>query len=238
MELRVNESGHTLLLATHSVSLTDFRLALLTWWKVDGRNFPWRSATSPFHILMAEMMLRRTQARQVVSVYTKFVEQYPTVQALAGAPANQVSSSLRSLGLSWRIPAFQQLANVLISKFGGDVPADYGMLVELPGVGDYVAAAVCCFAFNQPHIIADTNTVRVIGRICGVPIHEESRRRKPIRRLLEIFLDSTYPREYNYGLLDLAASICTPSEPRCSTCPVVTHCKTGQARLEDLRQLS
>ena len=231
MEQEASNSEEILTVVDHAVPLTALRISLITWWKAHGRSFPWRLATNPFHILMAEMMLRRTQARQVVPVYARFVEQYPDAQALANASADDVARALYSLGLSWRVPAFQQLAQALVDRYAGIVPNDYDALVTLPGVGDYVAAAVCSFAFDQPRIIADTNTVRVIGRICGIPTHEESRRRKPIRDLLKGFLDHLYPRAYNYALLDLAALICTPSDPHCPDCPLVAFCKTGEERL-------
>lgn len=231
MEQAVSNSEEILTVVDHAVPLTALRISLITWWRAYGRSFPWRSATSPFHILMAEMMLRRTQAHQVVPVYTRFIEQYPDAQTLANAAADEVSKALYSLGLSWRVPAFQQLAQALVDRYAGAVPQDYDALVALPGVGDYVAAAVCSFAFEQPRTIADTNTVRVIGRICGIPTHQESRRRKPIRDLLHAFLDPLHPRAYNYALLDLAALICTPSAPHCPDCPLVAFCKIGQERL-------
>src|SRR6266545_90808 len=124
MVQEANNRGESLTVADHSVPLAVLRAALLSWWKEHGRNFPWRSTTSPFHMLMAEMMLRRTQARQVIPVYSRFVEQYPDAQALADAPVNAVADVLYSLGLAWRVPAFQQLAIALVNQYDGKVPAD------------------------------------------------------------------------------------------------------------------
>ena len=87
MEQEASNSEEILTVVDHAVPLTALRISLITWWKAHGRSFPWRLATNPFHILMAEMMLRRTQARQVVPVYARFVEQYPDAQALANASA-------------------------------------------------------------------------------------------------------------------------------------------------------
>lgn len=231
MDQKFYREADILTISGHPVSLTNLRAALLSWWRENGRSFPWRSTTSAFQILMAEMMLRRTQACQVVPVYVRFISQYPDARSLANAAASEVSDALYSLGLSWRVPAFQQLARVLVDQYDSYVPTDYNTLITLPGVGDYVAAAVCSFAFEQPRIIADTNTVRVAGRIYGISTHAESRRRKPIRELLEALLDRLDPRQFNYALLDLAALICTPSDPECSICPLNLLCKTGQERL-------
>src|SRR6266702_6334480 len=214
----------------HSFSLDLFHADLLRWDAMCRRIYPWRTTDNPFHIMMAELMLRRTQARQVVKIYEDFIAKYPDAYALATAPAEEVARSLFSLGLAWRVPAFQQIARALVAQYEGMVPSSYEALVALPGIGDYVASAVCCFAFNQAIIIVDTNTVRVAGRLFGVPTHAESRRRKPIRALLQALLDTENPKSYNYAMLDLAALLCTPANPNCSVCPLLSYCVTGQER--------
>jgi A/G-specific adenine glycosylase len=219
--------GTSMLISSPDV-LSELHEALLQWYRQHGRAFPWRETTNPFHILMAEMMLRRTQARQVVAVYERFCQTYPDPLALARAPEEEVRKQLYSLGLAWRIPAFQQLARQLVEEYDDHIPDRYDILITLPGVGDYVASAVCCFAFNQAITLADTNTVRVAGRIFGVPTNAESRRRASIRALLVSLLDRQEPRSYNYALLDLAALICTPRTPVCSLCPIQAFCVTGQ----------
>ncbi len=214
----------------HSFPLDQFHESLRAWDAKYRPIYPWRTTDNPFHIMMAELMLRRTQARQVVKVYQDFVVRYPDARALALAPAEEVARSLFSLGLAWRVPAFQQIARALLAQYEGVVPSSYDALVALPGIGDYVASAVCCFAFNQAIIIVDTNTVRVAGRLFGVPTHAESRRRKPVRALLQALLDSVDPKSYNYAMLDLAALLCTPTNPNCSACPLLSYCVTGQER--------
>jgi A/G-specific adenine glycosylase len=215
----------------HTLNLKLLHEKLCTWDARQRRIFPWRLTDNPFHIMMAELMLRRTQAKQVVGIYNAFVEKYPDPAHLASAPAEEVTQLLFSLGLAWRVPAFQQIAQQLVEKYNGQVPSNYDALITLPGVGDYVASAVCCFAFGQAISIVDTNTVRIAGRLFSVPTHAESRRRKPIRMLLERLLDRKNPRAYNYAMLDLAALICTPFNPQCARCPLVCCCMTGQERV-------
>lgn len=217
--------------ADHPLLPAAVQTELRAWGAQAGRSFPWRTTPNPFHILLAELMLRRTQARQVVGVYTPFIDRYPDAAALAAAPADEVAQALFSRGLTWRVPAFQHLARTLVAQHAGQVPADYTALVTLPGVGDYVASAVCCFAFDQPVIIADTNTVRVVGRLFGVPTHTESRRRKPVRAMLAALIDQPHPRAYNYALLELAALVCLPANPACARCPLRLHCKTSQEQV-------
>jgi A/G-specific adenine glycosylase len=214
----------------HTLPLDQFHTGLRSWDVRYRRVYPWRTTDNPFHIMMAELMLRRTQARQVVKVYQEFIVRYPDAQALADAPAEEVARSLYSLGLAWRVPAFQQIARALVERYDGMVPPDYDALVALPGIGDYVASAVCCFAFGQAVMIVDTNTVRVVGRLFSISTHAESRRRKPIRALLEALLDKEDPKSYNYAVLDLAALICTPANPGCPACPLLSYCATGQER--------
>jgi A/G-specific adenine glycosylase len=215
----------------HSLLLDQFHASLRIRDAGYRRIYPWRTTDNPFHIMIAELMLRRTQARQVVKVYEDFITKYPDARTLAMAPADEVARSLFSLGLSWRVPAFQQIARTLVEQYGGAVPSSYGALVALPGIGDYVASAVCCFAFGQALIVVDTNTVRVAGRLFGVRTHAESRRRKPVRTLLQALLDREDPKSYNYAMLDLAALVCTPENPNCSACPLLSYCATGQERM-------
>lgn len=215
----------------HEFSLDQFHKSLRSWDIKYRRIYPWRTTHNPFHIMMAELMLRRTQARQVVNIYEDFIAKYPDAHALAMAPSEEVEYSLFSLGLSWRLPAFQQIARTLIEQYEGAVPSSYDTLIALPGIGDYVASAVCCFAFHQAMIIVDTNTVRIVGRLFNVPTHAESRRRKPIRALLQALLDVEDPISYNYAMLDLAALICTPTNPDCPACPLLFYCITGQERI-------
>lgn len=218
---------------TDPALLLALRQKLLTWFDKHGRTFPWRQTRNPYHVLMAEMMLRRTQARQVVPVFHQFLLLFPDPSTLTTADSSLVERTLYSLGLAWRVPAFQGVAQALVDRFHGQVIADYHELLTLPGVGDYVAAAVCCFAFEQPLILADTNTVRVAGRVFGVPTNAESRRRKSVRALLEYLLDTDHPREFNLGLLDLAALICVPGIPHCDRCPILEYCITGREQIHD-----
>lgn len=217
----------------HTFSLNQFHESLLAWDARYRRIFPWRATENPFYIMIAELMLRRTQAQQVVKVYEDFIKKFPDARTLSDAPPNKVETTLFPLGLAWRVSAFQLIARILVEQYNGEVPANYDALVALPGIGDYVASAVCCFAFGQAVIIVDTNTVRVLGRLFNIPTHAESRRRKPVRVLLQSLLNQKNPKSYNYAMLDLAALICTPANPKCQVCPLLSYCATGQKQIKN-----
>jgi len=213
----------------------DLHRELNAWGKVHRREFPWRQTHNAFHILLAELMLRRTRASQVQPVYRRFIADYPNPTALVQGNPSDIGDHLFPLGLAWRMPAFQAIAEVLVTQYEGQVPQDYESLTQLPGVGDYVASAVICFAFGIPQALIDTNTVRVVGRIFGEKTHAESRRNKLIRTAIQGLMDPVSPREHNYNLLDLAALVCLPNNPLCSQCPILSLCTTGQARTAENR---
>ena len=208
-----------------------FRRHIAAWGKRNIREFPWRKTINPFHVLLSEMMLRRTNAPQVIEIYRDAIHKFPSAKELASATTENIISVFRPLGLMWRIQNIHEMASVLIEKFGGEVPSSYDQLKELPGVGDYVASAVCCFAYNQAMPIIDTNTVRVVGRYFGFKTHAESRRRKPVREVIKAVTSKTNARRYNYAFLDFAALVCKAIEPECPNCPLRNKCIYGQAKL-------
>ena len=176
-------------------------------------------------------MLRRTNAPQVVAIYQDVIRRYSDAESLARAPLDEVLAALRPLGLRWRAENIRKMAEVLTERFGGVVPSSYEELTQLPGVGDYVASAVCCFAFNQPVPVIDTNTVRVAGRYFGFQTHAESRRRKPVRETIAAVTSRTNARLFNMAFLDFAALTCKAVKPECPVCPLRFRCVYGQNRL-------
>jgi A/G-specific adenine glycosylase len=188
----------------------------------------------PYRILMAEVMLHRTQAPQVAPVYERFITRYPNVPVLARAMRNELHDALYSLGLRWRIDLIHAMANELMTRFDGRVPGEKADLLSLPGVSEYIASAVRCFAWNLPEPLIDTNTVRVTGRLFGLEIKDSSRRNRQFRELITALVDPDQPRVYNYALLDLADQVCTKKRPpACARCPVQKCCLYGNSALAD-----
>ncbi|NPV28481.1 MAG: A/G-specific adenine glycosylase [Firmicutes bacterium] len=205
--------------------LIAFRRSLIDWGQEHFRSFPWRLNRDPYRILVAEIMLHRTRASQVVPVYKKFINRYPDVKSLASATKNELHEVLFPLGLRWRVNLIHEMASSLVERFGGRVPEGREDLLSLPGISDYITGAVRCFAWNYPEPLADTNTVRIIGRLFGLRVSDSSRRNRHFRKLLAVLVDPDEAAAYNYALLDLANEVCTQKQlPKCSQCPVSVWC--------------
>jgi A/G-specific adenine glycosylase len=169
----------------HSVDAIAFRKALITWGNENFRAFPWRFTNDPYHVLMGEVMLHRTQARQVVPVYERFLERYPDLPALAKAKEEDLHGMLYSLGLKWRVRLIYEMVAELIQCFGGKIPSNRADFLSLPGVSDYIASAVCWFAWKHLQALIDTNTVRIAARVFNLKITDCLRRNRCFKALLE-----------------------------------------------------
>jgi A/G-specific adenine glycosylase len=180
------------------------------------------------------MMLRRTQARQVPPVYRDFLQKYPDVISLDNAAEEEVQLALYPLGLKWRARNFKSLAHELIVRFQGQIPQSRTELLNLPGIGPYVADAVRCFAFGEMATLADTNTVRVAARYFGFTYNAESRRQKSVVSAISRLIDTQVAAQSNYALLDFAAQICQARLPVCDNCPLAKRCKYIQSMQSDV----
>lgn len=209
----------------YTLDVVSFRKDLISWGKEHFRSFPWRFTRDPYHILMAEVMLHRTQASQVAPIYKIFIEKYPDMASLSSASRDDLHHVLYSLGLRWRIDLIIDMARQINERFSEQVPQDKAALLSLPGVSDYVASAVRCFAWNFPEAIIDTNTVRIAGRVFDQETKDSSRRNSLFRKLITTLVDTNEPRAYNFALLDLGARVCMKSQrPLCEVCPVQNYC--------------
>jgi A/G-specific adenine glycosylase len=214
--------------------LGEFHSRLIKWGKENFRDYPWRKTKDPYRILIAEVMLHRTQAKQVLPVYESFISQYSDIQSLSKATIKELDTSLFSLGLKWRTDYIYRMVYILEYDFQGKVPKDKETLLSLPGVSEYIAGAVRCFAWGFPEPLIDTNIVRIVGRIFGLEIKQSSRRNPIFRERIELLLSKVEPESYNYALLDLGDKICTKRKvPKCFNCPIVNYCKFGKILLEN-----
>lgn len=215
-----------MILALSLEDIIALRQSLSRWGKTYFRFFPWRESSNPYHILLAEVFLHRTQARQAEMVYRQFIQRYPRPVDLLTADFQEARNILFSLGLHWRIDLLMDMVREIQEKHAGQVPRDREVLLTLPGVSAYIAGAVRCFAWNEPEVLLDTNTVRVVGRLLGWEVKDSSRRSSRFRKALETLLDHDHPRTFNYALLDLAHLVCVKRQPpRCSECPLECWCQ-------------
>lgn len=201
-----------------------FKIRLRVWHRMRRRPFPWRDTDRPFPILLAELLLRRTQAQQVSRVFPAFLAAFPTPEALGAASKSSLRAILGSLGLEWRTDALPQLGRELTVEHGGGVPSQPTALLALTGVGPYVAAAVAIGAYGRLEVPVDTNTARVAIRFFGLRTTGEPRRSPLVRDAVAELISARRPRRSFEGLLDFAALVCRARTPQCSVCPVRTRC--------------
>ena len=205
---------------------------LLDWYRSARRDLPWRATRDPWRILLSEVMLQQTRVAAVVPYYEKFVERYPTPQALAEAPEQELLALWSGLGYYARARNLQRAAKA-IAKLGS-FPATFEEIRELPGVGDYTAAAVASIAFGLPHAVLDGNVVRVLSRLTAErgEVRNSSVRAK-LHQAAQTMLDPRRPGDFNQALMELGATVCLPRGPQCLLCPLREHCAARAEGIQD-----
>ncbi len=202
-----------------------FQRALLRWYATHQRNLPWRRNANPYRVLVSEFMLQQTRVETVIPFYQRFLTLFPTLKDLALAPLQKVLKAWAGLGYYARARNLHDAAKLICRKLGGKIPETKDELLSLPGFGPYTAGAVASLAFNQPEAALDGNVKRVIGRLFP---KFNNLRRAPGKKDMERFLEGWIPRgrasDFNQALMDLGATVCIPSRPRCSACPVLKFC--------------
>src|SRR5680860_695110 len=141
-----------------------FRTHLFDWWEINQRDLPWRHTRDPYRILVSEVMLQQTQVDRVIPHFHRWLERFPTVQALAEAPTADVIQMWAGLGYNRRAVNLQRTAQAVL-ELGGEFPRDVESLKSLPGIGSYTAGAIACFAFEHDVAFIDTNMRRVLHRV-------------------------------------------------------------------------
>ena len=203
-----------------------FTERLIAWQKRAGRHdLPWQNTRDPYRIWLSEIMLQQTQVATVIPYYLRFLDSFPTVTALAAAPIEAVIEHWAGLGYYARARNLHKCAQQIAAQHGGQFPANAEQLAELPGIGRSTAAAVAAFAFGQRAAILDGNVKRVLCRQFGI---EGFPGQAAIHRQLWDLAESLLPagdiEPYTQGLMDLGATLCTRSRPRCAECPVAAGC--------------
>lgn len=206
---------------------------LLDWFHSNGRKFPWRDEIDPFKILIAEVMLQRTRAEQVVPVYLDFVKRFPDLNSLILADIHEINKFMIRLGLLWRSTLLVKMVQKISSEFDCTIPVERELLRSIPAVGDYIADAMIVFAFKRRRTVIDSNVVRVVSRFFGIlPMGEVRRNRNFIIfcQTLVKGIPADQIRNFNWALIDHPASICR-SKPNCQMCPLAPGCSYFQEKL-------
>jgi A/G-specific adenine glycosylase len=216
--------------------LTTFRKQLLAWFRQFQRELPWRGTKDPYRIWLSEIMLQQTRVVAVIPYYEKFLQGFPDVHALAAAPQEEVLRLWSGLGYYSRARNLQKAAQQIVAKHGGQFPTRLEDVLDLPGIGNYTAAAILSIGFNGKHAVLDGNVARVLARLGA--IHgdlREPRRWQKLQKTADALLDANSPGDWNQAMMELGATVCTPKSPQCLLCPVGAFCQARKLGIaEDL----
>lgn len=215
-----------------------FRQALLAWFQVQGRDFPWREpGRTAYEILVAEILLQRTTAAKVAQAYNAFLKRYPSWSSLAHTSLEDLQDHLKPLGL-WLQKAlvFQSLAKT-IEERKGSLPASRAELEQLPGIGQYIANAVLLTFYKHPEPLVDVNMTRVLERFFGPRKLADIRYDPYLQTLARRVVNTENSLQVNWAILDLGALVCKNGTPLCLQCPLRVKCefyKQSATRQEEL----
>ena len=207
------------------IKQAELQYVVLRWAESNTRRYVWRNnCRSPYEIMIAELLLKRTTAAAAAQAFEFFLWKYPNIDALAQASEEELSQDFKSVGLyTQRAKAVGKLAQHLVEHEAGSIPDTLDKLMRVPGLGSYSARAVLSFGYGKPTAVVDANVVRVISRVFQREIPE-----RPTANLLQELADAVLPekahREFNFALLDLGALVCRYVNPRCNLCPLVNIC--------------
>ena len=210
------------------------RRRLAAWYENARRDLPWRQTRDPYAIWVSEVMLQQTQVKTVLPYYTAFMRRFPDITALARARRQTLLKAWEGLGYYSRARNLHRSAQMVAHEMQGRLPVTWDALRRLPGIGDYIAAAVLSIAHDAPYAVVDGNVKRVLARLFRLeqPVNQASGH-QIFQNLADQILERKQPGNHNQAMMELGALICTPRRPDCPNCPVSGICKVHLAGLED-----
>ncbi|MEQ8747183.1 A/G-specific adenine glycosylase [Pyruvatibacter sp.] len=206
---------------------------LLRWYDRHARDLPWRilpaarkngTQPDPYRVWLSEIMLQQTTVKTVGPYFKKFVRLWPTIGDLAAAPAPDVMSAWAGLGYYSRARNLHACAMAVVDRHGGVFPDTEEVLLTLPGIGPYTAAAIAAIAFNQPAAVMDGNVERVMSRLFAINTPLPAAKTE-IRAVLQTLVPRARPGDFAQATMDLGATLCSPRKPACALCPWTEHCQ-------------
>ncbi len=198
---------------------------LLQWFDINGRDMPWRvkgrAHDNPYAVWISEIMLQQTTVKTVVDYFNRWMKRFPTIESLANAQLEEVLLMWQGLGYYTRAKKIHACAQLLMLEHNGIIPQNREALLKLPGIGPYSASSICAFAFNQPETVVDGNVVRVLARLYGLT-HAVTK--DEVYALAHMLTPSYAGADYASAIMDLGATVCTPTNPQCGICPWAQYC--------------
>ncbi len=209
---------------------------LLSWYRQNARQLPWRGSPDPYAVWVSEIMLQQTRVETVIPFFQRWMARFPSVTALAEASLDEVLRLWEGLGYYSRARNLHRAAQVVTAQYGGQLPAERAALEKLPGIGRYTAGAIASMAFGQDEAALDGNIRRVLARLFDVSLPARSPAGEA--RLWELarqVLPAGEAGDFNQALMDLGSSICTPRSPACLVCPLTSLCRARQLGVQEQR---
>ncbi|ETR73010.1 MAG: A/G-specific adenine glycosylase [Candidatus Magnetoglobus multicellularis str. Araruama] len=199
---------------------------LLAWFQTHQRCLPWRKTRDPYAIWVSEVMLQQTQVNTVIPYYERFLKQFPDIISLANARQDNVLKSWEGLGYYARAINLHKASRIVVDSYSGHVPSNPKDFIQLPGVGDYINAAVQSIAFGHGLAVVDGNVRRVLARLYEMPeTVNETRHAKQFAQKASALLNQDCPGNFNQAIMELGALICSPRNPDCINCPLTMDCQ-------------
>lgn len=210
---------------SHSENLLKISQLLIEWYQNNKRDLPWRETTDPYIIWISEIILQQTRVAQGYDYFLRFTKRFPTIDSLAAAEEDEVLKYWQGLGYYSRARNLHATAKTIQQKYNGIFPSDHKEVLALKGIGEYTAAAIVSFAWNQSYPVVDGNVFRVLSRLFALdtPI-DSTQGKKEFTALAQSLLNPQQPGLHNQAIMELGALQCLPQNPDCSVCPLVDHC--------------
>jgi len=207
--------------------------ALLAWFEADARDLPWRKTSDPYKVWLSEVILQQTRVDQGLPYYERFVEAFPTVEALASASEDAVLKRWEGLGYYTRARNLHKAAKTVVDVYGGVLPRAPEALQLLPGVGKYTAGAIASIAFGARAPVVDGNVKRVLARLFNIEESiDDSETEKALWGIADALVPADRPGDFNQAMMELGARICVPKSPDCAACPVAAQCQARRAGVQ------
>ncbi len=200
--------------------IEEIRKRVISWERTNWVPYPWRTDRTPYKVLIAELLLKRTTRQAVSREFPKFIRRFPNIYTIYKAPISDLEDAFKNLGLyKQRSKQIKQLAEIIIKKYKKKIPDNWEDLLSLPGVGVYLAGAVLSFGYGKKAPVLDSNVIRLLSRLTGLNAKNDSY----LKLLWRLVPDKDHDY-FNYGLIDLGATICHYKQPRCKKCPLKDLC--------------
>jgi A/G-specific adenine glycosylase len=206
---------------------------LLAWFATHRRDLPWRRDVNPYSVWISEIMLQQTVVKTVIPFFKRWLRRFPDVAAIATADEREILTLWEGLGYYSRARNIYRAARLIMRQRDGRLPDSYDALRELPGIGEYTAAAIMSLAFGKPYPVVDANARRVVSRVLALK-KQDIRVKRRIKTFLEEALPPRKAGAFNEAIMELGQTVCLSRKPLCESCPINTFCLAFQRNLQNL----